>query len=318
MAERSVWSDPQVFSLASSFVAAADEVWRLKRKKDPEGDFFRLFCDLGHYQGGDDNSNTRQGVYVVTPRGELLGSTNSRDPAVVAELLVDCLNKWNAMVAEARMPARDPAEQSADVIRLESKYPEDGLVLRSYSRDLPRADAPDDWRGKAWNQDLVWFTAAEALALATPGYSRAAILSRFARTSLLDNVRGQTEAFEQQDVVESLLTLDCESVEGAVQHFRISGSFRLDRPEEPAYKNLPAEEARGVDAKMLGSATFDTRTQRFTKFDAVAIGYRWGSTRFNGRHDDPGPSPIGWAFVLAGDSAEERIAPAHLWDAYGW
>ena len=290
----------------------------MKRKKDAEGDFFRLFCDLGHYRGGDENNNTRQGIYAVTPRGELLGSLNSRDPRAVEEMMTAALAKWNSMARDQRLMADDPASLRAKVERLESKYPEDGLVLQSYSRDLPREDMPNDWRGNAWNQDFVWFRREEATALATPGSSKAAILSRFARTSLLDNVRGQTEAYEPNDVTESLMHFELVAEKDCVREFKINGSFRLDRPGEPAYDDVPEELPRGVDVKMLGHATFDTRTERFVAFEAVALGYRWGLTRFNGRHDDPGPSPIGFAFLLAEDTPAKRIAPSHLWDAYGW
>ncbi|MES1227070.1 MAG: hypothetical protein ABUL72_00275, partial [Armatimonadota bacterium] len=156
----------------------ADEVWRLKRKKDVEGDFFRRFCDKGHYQGGDDNSNTRQGIYLITPRGDLLGSLNSRDSGPVVDMLQQALISWDSLPSDARKLEQDPQELSNAVIRLESKYPTDGLVLRAYTRDLPRNDAPADWRKDVWNSDFAWFTKPEATALATPGSSRAALLNR--------------------------------------------------------------------------------------------------------------------------------------------
>ena len=318
MAGRSVWSDSEVLTLAKQFVPVGDEVWRLKRKKDAEGAFFGRFCDIGHYRGGDENCNTRQGFYAVTPNGELLDSLNSRDPRRLAEMLKAALEKWKDLAGAQRLMPEDPATLRSKVERLESKYPTDGLVLRSYSRDLPRDDAPNDWRASAWNQDFVWFTKAEAVALATPGSSRAAILSRFVRTHLIDNVRGQTEAFEPGDVTESLMHFETVRHDGPIRHLKITGSFRNDRPGEPAYDDAPEEKPRGTDGKILGEATFDESSQRFISFEMVALGIRWGGTRFNGRHDDPGPSPIGWAFTLAGNSPAERIAPAHLWDAYDW
>lgn len=167
-------------------------------------------------------------------------------------------------------------------------------------------------RANAWNEDFVWFRRAEAVALATPGTSKAAIVSRFARTSLLDFARGQTEAFQPRDVVESRLLIAPLEDAGATQRLRVEGAFRLDHTAEPG------EAARGVEAKLLGFANFDSDRQRFVAFEAVALGTRWGGTKFNGRYDDPGPSEIGWAFVLAGDSPADRIAPAHFWDAYDW
>ena len=43
---------------------------------------------------------------------------------------------------------------------------------------------------------------------------------------------------------------------------------------------------RGVQTRMTGRALFDTRTNRFTLFELVATGTRWGGTRYNARHDD--------------------------------
>jgi hypothetical protein len=42
----------------------------------------------------------------------------------------------------------------------------------------------------------------------------------------------------------------------------------------------------------------------------VAIGSRWGGTRYNGRRRDADPAPIGILFSLADDTPCERVAPA--------
>jgi hypothetical protein len=70
---------------------------------------------------------------------------------------------------------------------------------------------------------------------------------------------------------------------------------------------------RGFSGQLLGTAQYDTAKGRFISFELVALGYRWGATPYNGRADDLAPSPIGFAFTLAGNTAAERIPPAYYW-----
>ena len=60
---------------------------------------------------------------------------------------------------------------------------------------------------------------------------------------------------------------------------------------------------------------FDVERGRFTRFDLVAIGTRWGGTTHNARGRDLDPAPVGYAFTLAGD--DEVVAPAFM-ASYGW
>ena len=73
---------------------------------------------------------------------------------------------------------------------------------------------------------------------------------------------------------------------------------------------------RGFEGKLLGRATFDPKTERFVAFELVAVGERWGATRYNFR-TDLDRSPFGFASVLAGDKPIHHVAPAFV-DNYGW
>ena len=81
------------------------------------------------------------------------------------------------------------------------------------------------------------------------------------------------------------------------------------------YRSNPEHAERGIETTILGRAKWDRTTDRFTKFDLVALGSRWGGTTFNGREHDRGPADVGFAFTLASDDAP--VAPAYLWQ-YGW
>ena len=82
------------------------------------------------------------------------------------------------------------------------------------------------------------------------------------------------------------------------------GVFRLARGE-------PIEEI----TDLRGTAVFDLQSARFTSFAMVAVGWRWGGSRFNLRSKELERSMIGVVFELA--PAEMRVPPAHI-KAYHW
>ncbi len=69
--------------------------------------------------------------------------------------------------------------------------------------------------------------------------------------------------------------------------------------------------------KLYGTAKFDPRLEKFTAFELVATGARWGATRFNFREDDRERAPIGFLVTLESDDPMGRVAPAELGN-YGW
>jgi hypothetical protein len=209
------------------------------------------------------------------------------------------------------------------------RYPEDGLVLRTTTRDLPRPEAgapPDDWRGKAWNQDLAWFKKEEARAFVPddpkPGARRdvpASLVRRLATLSLVDNVRGETDPYKEQHVERAELVATVGAVEGGRVTLRLEGATRCvarGRWSIDGYRdmNKPSAQERGFESRLLGSADFDLKQGRFTRFDLLAIGTRWGATQYNVRTRDLGPAPIGASFELAGAGPADRVVPAFVWD----
>jgi hypothetical protein len=322
IARRSVWSDPEVQELASNFAACADDVGALQRGEGELDRFFQRVAEQGHYAGRTQPTNTRQGIYAFAPCGAFLGSINTRSPQAVATMLREALAKWEDLPEEHRYPARLPAQWTwADL------YPEDGLVLRVYSRDLPRdeSELPGDWRAEAWNQDFAWFRKAEARQFLPqkpePGAARDVpkkLVERIATLNLVDNVRGQTPAFRAEHVQEATLSSEVIAVEDGVMRLRLSGRAKLEasgRWRTDGHRDAPEQRQRGADFTLVGEADWDIATERFARFDLLAIGDRWGATQYNGRADDPGPAPMGVLFTITGEP--ERVPPAYIW-SYGW
>lgn len=317
-----------MLELASKFVPVADEVHRLQSGTDAECRLFQRIAEQGHYAGRTRPSNTRQGTYAAAPSGVMLASINSNDPARVADMLQRALAKWEAMPRQQRLLPADPKIETSTLRRPEQFYPQDGLVLRVNSRDLSR-ETGADWRGTAWNQDYAWFSKAETRQfLPQPQVGQklevpAPLIRRIARCHLVDNVRGQTWPFDDGNVEKTRLTAEVAAVKGNVITLRLEGETRTSAEGTWSVRgyqdmNSPSPQKRGFDTKLLGKASFDTKKERFTAFELVAAGTRWGGTQYNGRGDDLAPAPMGVVFTLAGESPAEHVAPAFFGRGYDW
>ncbi len=320
-------------------------MFRLQSGSDAECVLFQRLAEESFAGGGRAASRTRQGIYAVAPSGRLLGSLNSLDSERVAGVLERALAEWEHLPPEDRRLAPDVAERIAvqpwaGVDRFESSYPADGLVLRATFRDLPEGagearrgprprdeDAARD-RG-AWNLDFAWFRAGELADLvpadlevgATHAVPAAPVLERLARFHLVDSVRGQTWAFDAGDVESAEMTVRALARDGDALELQLDGSTRAvsHRPWRiwGAGPRGDRDHVRGVEARLFGRATFDTRARRFTRFDLVAVGERWGGSDFNGRRQEPEASPFAVCFRVAREVPAERVAPAFL-SLYGW
>lgn len=313
---------------AAHFVCVADEVGRLQSGADAECLLFQKVAEQGHYAGRTVPTATRQGTYALAPSGVLLASVNSNDPAVMAELLQSALQRWESLPRAERFQTQLPPAREA-ARRWETRFEDIDLVLRVNSRDLPRESDSGDWRSRSWNQDFAWFRREEArqflptqLALGARHQIPAPLVQRLARAHLVDNVRGQTSSFPASAVQTAALTATVTAVDAARVSLRLEGATRTEQRGRWSIRGFrdmhaPSDQVRGYEAKLLGFAVFDRKADRFSSFEMVAMGMRWGATQYNGRADDLAPAPMGVAFTLASPAASELVAPAFIGD-YGW
>ena len=319
-----VWSDPEVKKLAAAFVPAADASDRLQSLTCADADA-RLFQKFGgrrtipSARAGD---GLGQGQYAVAPGGELLASAATADPREVAKMLKAALTRWEQLPRERRLLATPPSREEAKKWqRWESFYPADGLVLRLTVRDLPRpgqakeSGVPGDFR-KRWNQDFVWFRKAEARSLLPARLAKGEscdvprpLTERLVRLHLLDHVRALNYAwFKPEEVELAKLTTTIVEVGSDGIFVRFDGSTKAASP---------APESRGYESKLIGRATWDPRKEKFTSFELVAVGDRWGAGNCNQRNDDIARAPMGVAMILAGGQPADRVCPAFI-SQYGW
>lgn len=318
-------------------------MFRLQGEDDPECLYFQEIAEQGHYRGGPRGRTTRQGIYAFAASGRLLASINSLDPQRVAAMLESARKQWellpttqrgltsattsNATTSNATaVEGVDWRERMIGRQRWEWHCPKDGLVLETTSRDLPRVDgATPNQRPGAWNRDYAWFTNGEAesflpaaLELGAQQKLPQALAERLVRFHLVDNVRGQTQAFDPSDIVTATIETTVVRKTSTKVHLRLTGRTHAvgsrewrnhERPDEAR----PARE-RGMVCDILGYAVYDLDQRAFANFDAIAVGTRWGAALFNGRRDDTDPAPIGIALRL---SKRHFVAPA-FFQLYGW
>lgn len=299
--------------LLESFVPCADEVWRLHNLREPDCLHFQKWCDEGGTLNGDGRTATRQGTYCCTPSGQFLGSANHRDPRRIAAMLKEALRKWKEIKKEDRLLKEDPVKTWEQIDRSEKKYPADGMVLRVNSRDMPRTGLdPNDWRTHAWNFDYAWFKKDEVARMLPKTMGKKTewklpddLVRRLVRIHLVDNVRGQTGGYRPEAVEEAEINCEVTRIKKNIVTIKLTGKVKQQ------------QDGRGVEGTMLGEALYNTKDEKFDKFEIVVLGTRWGATQYNRREDDRERSPIGYVLHLASDHPTEKIAPAEF-GSYGW
>jgi hypothetical protein len=297
----------------------------LRDAQSAEGRLYRRIVDeLGHFKGTfTDLSNNRQGIYCVSPSGEFLDSVYSvEDPVEVADMLGRALKKWDALPEEKRVAA-DPYDPSGATVRSEELYPEDGLVLMESMRDLPRTPPPaDGWLVGSWNKDYVWFRKAEMQQFLPERREMGAtrevpkpLVNRLAAHHFVDYVQCIGYPYEHNTIRHASLTSTIVQVEGDRVTLRLGGNSKTSQEGARGGSNpdrTNTNQWRGVEVTILGHATFDLKAEKFTTFDLVAIGTRWGGLRW----EDEG-GPIGFEFRVSPGGSMDRTPPYGLaWGEY--
>ena len=267
-------------------------------------------ADHGHYGGLKGKS--RQGTYICTANGKFLGSGNSQDADKVLEMMKRALKEWQQIPASERQLSDD--SEITPRHRWEDSYPEDGLVLSMFTRDLPASGNANEPPASNWNQDRVWFSAAEAeawlplkLAVGKTFELPPPLLHRLVNRHLVDTVNGQTMPFRSNEILSetkiyvTVTELNTSSVEIFIHGKTFAQSKRIDK----------GTSVHGVETDILGKAIFDRQQSKFTNFEMVAIGKRWGKTTFNVRSKSHVPTAVGFVFRLS-DPNEPRIPPAFV------
>ncbi len=314
----SVWTDPRLIEISEKFIPAADEVWRLQRSKDPDALIFQEMANQGHYRG---EGATRQGIYVCSADGTFLSSINTLNPEEVLKTIDDGLKKWEALPIKNRQGHHMPKIKVTH--RWENSFPEHGLVLTTVNSDLISNSPNLVERSERRNMDHVWFHVTE-VASWLPTQAKVGMVyfvpelikNRLFCYHLVDNVRGQTLPFAPQELKHAEISLTVTDLQESVLKLKIlgysdaraEGEWLLGQNDwTPSYSLN-----HGMKIQLMGNAMFDLNQEKFTEFEMVAIGKRYGKTELNSREFSPDTSYVGFYFTLAGEKDADKIPPAFV------
>jgi len=271
-------------------------------------------ADSGHY-GKHVKGRSRQGTYIFTAEGKFLSSVNDLSADLVLKAIERGLEKWNALPESEKMPSETPGTQLQPKHRWEDYYPRDGLVFTIYNRDLPADHNPDSQRLPTWNRDSAWFSVDEQNQFVPENLKTGEtfdfpklFVSRLCRLHFIDSVKGQAETFEEYEITGSKMSGTVTKKAGTVLSIEVTGTTYGHRDK--------GRRNPGVETKLLGTAVYDESKKRFSKFDFVALGERWGNTLFNDRRQQLERSPVGYVFELAQPDALP-ITPGVIWEYEG-
>ena len=274
----------------------------LRRQEDAVGDFFRKVADQGPRKG--EGGATRQGRYVFTADGVLLGYNYNRSPERIIAMLNEALTKF-----EKRVPLENalPSEATSDE-QYARVPPEGGAVVRVFTRVLEfrddgsgglqrcKTDGEDaeSYRHNGFGAavDHLWIQKDEIGALeksltkhAQSGEAfeiPAPLLARILRFHLADNTRGEPPHWDKSEI--RAIDWKC-TPSGKSGHLGVAGNVHLET----------ADGSRGFEGKALGQISI--QNGKIEVFDVDVLGGFWGEGRYT-QGARPGRNPIGFVFSL--------------------
>lgn len=295
-----MFSNPEVVRrINAEFVPYAGDQWYLHRQKDADGEYFWKVAQQGHNRNRPPDT-TRQGLYVATADGTLLGSDpyHSSLPRFF-KLLDDSLK-----LARSVRSSEPPSPSGTPDRRFDRRLPPGVLVLNSFTRIPLDSTRAGRWtHNEATGRDHVWITKAEASRLRPQAWRRGeavpvplSVAERLLRFHLVDNVRGEPPFWAREHIRASELTLTVEDV--PTRKLRLQGSARLQSHDG----------SRGYEARIQGLLQMDPSATRWTRFDVLSWGEAWGSGPYT-PGAPPGRFPLLIAFTLAGGEPADRVPP---------
>jgi len=285
-------------------VSVAGDDWYQRQKKGDEGTFYRKVVEQGPRRG---TNGTRQGHYVFTAQGELLGFNNNRGPERRLAMMREALEKWENLPAERKRASI--SEEAKGDEQYQRKLPEGGQVVKVYTRSLEDSEGRlvalgEDKVGNQTAVDHLWLRKEEVKELqklvADGGGTFPAWFSmRIVRFHLRDNTRGEPEDWKKEHIKNWELKVDAKG--------QVNGRFELQKKDGKL----------GFEGRITGGISFDG--DRLSKFEWLVLGDQWGEGNYT-RGARPGKTPLGQVLQLTdGKSARDQIPPQGIrWEQGYW
>jgi len=311
--------------IRNNFVPVTTDINHSMFRKDESGDFFREIAEQGHYAGRTKPTGTRQGLYVALADGQLLASNNSKDPSEVLKMMRRGLAKQRRLNLTPSTKIKDQFQADPNYT---TAFPDDGVILRVTSRDLPR-ESNSIYKTWRHNFDSVWLTADEMKSFAPPESGSpqvgqtyeipSSVVARIAKYHLIDNVKGEVSHWEYDEVKIADARAKVTSVADGKVHIVLQGKVKcVQAPtgEVNPFNGQVMDSESGVELRLAGRMRWSSADAAIDKFYLIAYGDRWGASVYNFRHKDRQRNPIGFAFKLLPTVTENMIAPKALHRGY--
>ena len=299
MDRASVFSRREIIDELKQFVAVAQNTaftqWR--EADDELSDFFWQVANqtsAWRTQAG----STAQGYYVFDAAGRLYGYLNNRDP----EQLLGLLKRAEAQFAAA---PPDVLELPKEVPSVQPTAPQGATMAQVIARIEPRPTGAHELNAGV-GRDYLWILREEVEQL-EQGVFPPTLIARLTRFHLWDNVRGEPDLWEKEEVRTAEFTATPRR-EGDSVRVEISGKFAIEAPAgKRGYRSreLPPS---GYEGSLRGEITIDATTHQVQRLALVAEGEAWGESTFT-PHAPPGRFPLKIAFVLAEDELAQEVPP---------
>lgn len=247
---------------------------------------------------------------VVTPNGQLLSAD-----------LDQGLEKWRLLPAQQRRKLDVLGEFDASFL---PSPPARGLIANVYSRGL-RRDGNGELqiyktkvaRSLEAGRDHLWLSESEAMSLVPDELAvgsrksvDSAIVDRICRRYLIDLVRvgGNGRPRRPENVLRAEMDVTIEAATKSKIRLRIDGSARLATQDVGSGASRDAPKID--DYQLLGTATYDRSSKRFTSFNLVAFSE-------TGHYDEIEKRvlPLGVAFELTPGEKPAGLVPPSSYSA---
>jgi hypothetical protein len=303
-----------VETLSRDFIPAAANTAHLA----PEEKKGRNWCDTSRFiekiieRSGlrkQDESQTAQGYYAFSAAGDYYGSINTHDPDELLTILERARKEF-----AAKPPAKVPLQETS--IGPESAVPAGALVLRVFSRILPLPEglsALQRRRNGQLGRDHLWLLQEDAQAIlstlrdAEEADAPDAISKRLCRFHLTDNVRGESDLWETEQLQKRSFKVARMAQTETLLTVKLTGSYAM-RMSGIRVEGRDKKSDMGLEGVLEGILQID-RTRRVfkdAKIHASATG--WGASTFT-PDEPPGRFPIQFAMVVASDEVSKQVAP---------
>ena len=247
------------------------------------------------------SADSVQGFYTMAADGTAYGFKNVRGAKIVLPMLNDAEQQFHA-----NKPPKVEIKVLAASLFDRSPEPNSTSVIRAFTRVRPVPLAANSLN-KSVGRDHLWILARDlkqmsAAAAAGNSFPMPKDLKmRLVRFNLVDNVRGQPDPWELDQVKRANITMKPIGRRGSEMIYTFTGDFLM----------RTADSKRGLEGRITGELEVTEATGKVAWFRAIADATAWGDSKFTA-HSPPGKFPLVVAMLNVDDTLAGTIEPDGL------